>query len=470
MMETATGPVRRPAIAGTFDPAEEARLRADVRAMLEAAAPLSAGPAPKALVAPHAGYIYSGPVAARAYARLAPLRGQVSRIVLLGPVHRVPVQGIALPGSTAFDTPLGRVPVDAAALQALRELPWITESAQAHALEHSLEVHLPFLQEVLGDFSLVPLAVGAASPEQVAQTLERLWGGPETRIVISSDLSHYLPYATATRTDRQTVQDMLALDAHIDHHHACGATPVNGLLLLARRRGLVPELLDLRNSGDTAGDRSRVVGYASMAFHENTGGTAAVTPDAAATQADDGARGRVLLGLARAAIGRQLGLDMTSRADAAFLAEPGATFVTLRREGALRGCMGSLQAHRALGEDVRHNARSAAFLDPRFRPLSLREFEVVEVEVSLLSVPEPMEFSDEADALAQLEPGVDGLILQYGVHRATFLPQVWDELSDPRVFMAHLKRKAGLAVDFWSTEVRLQRYGVQKWTEADPRP
>jgi AmmeMemoRadiSam system protein B/AmmeMemoRadiSam system protein A len=469
-MEIATGPVRRPAIAGTFYPAEEARLRADVRAMLEAAAPLSTGPAPKALVAPHAGYIYSGPVAARAYARLARLRGQVSRIVLLGPVHRVPVRGIALPGSTAFDTPLGHVPLDLAALEDLRELPWVTESAEAHAPEHSLEVHLPFLQEALGEFSLVPLAVGAASPEQVAQTLERLWGGPETRIVISSDLSHYLPYATAQRTDRGTVEDMLALDPRIDHHHACGATPVNGLLLLARRRGLVPELLDLRNSGDTAGDRSRVVGYASIAFHENTDGTAAVTPDSAAAPVDDGARGRVLLGLARAAIGRQLGLDMISRGDAAFLGEPGATFVTLRKAGALRGCMGSLQAHRPLGEDVRHNARSAAFLDPRFRPLSLREFDNVEVEVSLLSPPEPMAFVDEGDALAQLQPVLDGVILQCGEHRATFLPQVWDELPDPRVFMAHLKRKAGLAVDFWSPEVHLQRYRVQKWTEDDAQP
>ena len=467
MLENTAGPVRRPAVAGSFYPADPAHLRAAVHALLEQAAPGSAGPAPKAVVAPHAGIAYSGAVAARAYVRLLPLRGRIARVVLLGPVHRVPVRGIALPGSIAFDTPMGRIPMDSAALEALRALDWITESPEAHVPEHSLEVHLPFLQEALGSFALVPLAVGAATPDEVARTLDLLWGGAETLVVISSDLSHYLPYATARRTDQDTVQDILALDPHIDHHHACGATPLNGLLLLARRRGLVPELLDLRNSGDTSGDRSRVVGYASVAFHEPARGAGAIARDASASGQPVPALGRLLLALARATIGRQLGLQMTARADAPRLAEPGATFVTLRDNGALRGCIGSLQAHRPLGDDVRHNARSAAFLDPRFRPLALGEFERVSVEVSLLSAPQPMAAADEAEALAQLQPGVDGLILSCGAHRATFLPQVWDELPDPRVFMAHLKRKAGLAATFWSAELRLERYRVQKWAETE---
>jgi hypothetical protein len=188
--------------------------------------------------------------------------------VLLGPVHRVPVRGLALPAATAFETPLGIVLVDAEAATLLAGLPQVRVSAEAHAWEHSLEVQLPFLQRVLGPFTLIPLAVGDAAPEAVAQVLERLWGGPETLIVISSDLSHYLTYDTARRADHETVQELLNMQILGSHEQACGATPVNGAIAAARRKGLVPKLIDLRNSGDTAGDKERVVGYASIALYE----------------------------------------------------------------------------------------------------------------------------------------------------------------------------------------------------------
>ncbi len=259
---------RPPAVAGLFYPSGRAELSADVRALL-AAVPLESGARPpKALIVPHAGYVYSGPVAASGYARLAPLAGRIRRVVLLGPVHRVPVRGLALPGATTFSTPLGEVPLDTAAITALADLPQVTVSAAAHAQEHSLEVHLPFLQTVLGEFRLLPLAVGDATPGEVAEVLARVWGGPETLIVISSDLSHYLPYEVAQRTDSETVRHILGLHADLGHDEACGATPVNGLLACAAAHGLTAELLDLRNSGDTAGDRSRVVGYTAIAFHE----------------------------------------------------------------------------------------------------------------------------------------------------------------------------------------------------------
>lgn len=450
--------VRLPAVAGTFYPADPAVLQREVRRYLDEARPHDAPPAPKAVIAPHAGYVYSGPIAASAYARLAPLRGRIRRVVLLGPTHRVAVRGLALPGADRFATPLGEIEVDATAVAALRDLPQVVESAEAHALEHSLEVHLPFLQEMLGTFTLVPLAVGQASPEEVAEVLDRLWGGEETLVVISSDLSHYLPYDTARRTDRETVRDMLALSTTIDHTHACGATPVNGLLLLARRKGLSAQLLDLRNSGDTAGDRQRVVGYASLALHEGGGRPAAA--------GDDG-KGNALLRIARAAIARQLGLSLAAREDLPFLREHGASFVTLTREGTLRGCIGSLQAHQPLGDDVKKNARSAAFLDPRFRPLSLREFDAVRVEVSVLSPQAPIAFRDESDLLGQLRPGVDGLVLEFGAHRGTFLPQVWESLPDPASFLRHLKQKAGLPADFWADGVRMARYTVDRWVEGD---
>lgn len=263
---TRSASIRHPAVAGLFYPQDEAALRAEVRALL-AAAPAVSAPAPKALIAPHAGYAYSGPVAARAYARLAPARDRIARVVLLGPVHRVPVRGLALPGCEAFDTPLGRVPLDPALVARVSTLPEVVVSRAAHDREHALEVHLPFLQTVLGAFSVLPLAVGDARPEAVADVLDAVWGGDETLIVVSSDLSHYLAYQDARRVDAATARAILDLRADLDHHQACGATPVAGLALAARRHGLVPELIDLRNSGDTAGDRSRVVGYAAFAFH-----------------------------------------------------------------------------------------------------------------------------------------------------------------------------------------------------------
>jgi AmmeMemoRadiSam system protein B len=257
---------RPPAVAGLFYPGTTSKLAHDVRALL-AAAP-AAAVAPKALIVPHAGYVYSGPIAATAYAALQPIASRIRRVVLLGPTHRVAVRGLALPGSEAFATPLGEVPLDLQAAQAIAHLPQVTVSPLAHAQEHSLEVQLPFLQSVLADFKLLPLAVGMATPQEVAEVLELLWGGAETLIVISSDLSHYLPYAQAQATDRATAQAVLQLLQPLSHEQACGGTPINGLLLAARKHHLVPHLLDLRNSGDTAGSHDGVVGYAAFAFEE----------------------------------------------------------------------------------------------------------------------------------------------------------------------------------------------------------
>jgi MEMO1 family protein len=258
---------RPPAVAGLFYPAEPEALTHTLEDLLGAAS-ASAPTVPKALIAPHAGYVYSGPIAANAYSLLAPARDRIKRVVLLGPTHRVAVHGLALPGVARFATPLGTVQIDTAAVETLRELPQVVVSEEAHALEHSLEVHVPFLQKVLADFTLVPLAVGSASAEEVAEVLEKLWGGAETLVVVSSDLSHYLTYRSAQSTDRETCDAILGLRTDIDHDQACGATPVSGLTLAARRKALKPELIDLRNSGDTAGDKSRVVGYASFAFFE----------------------------------------------------------------------------------------------------------------------------------------------------------------------------------------------------------
>jgi MEMO1 family protein len=262
--------VRPSAVAGTFYPSAAADLSHAVSALL-AGAPELPEPltlAPKALIVPHAGFIYSGTTAALAYAQLKSVRTVIRRVVLLGPAHRVAVRGLALPGSERFATPLGTVDVDSEAVAAIGDLHQVGVHPAAHALEHSLEVQLPFLQAVLDDFKLLPLVVGDATTAEVAEVLERLWGGPETLIVISSDLSHFLPYHVAQTMDRETAQRIVARDCTITHAQACGGTPINGLLLAALRHDLQAQLLGLCNSGDTAGDRDRVVGYGAFAFRE----------------------------------------------------------------------------------------------------------------------------------------------------------------------------------------------------------
>jgi hypothetical protein len=259
------GATRQPAVAGTFYPDNPGLLRAQVGRLLAAARPAEV--APKALIAPHAGYVYSGPIAASAYATLAPRAQDITRVVLLGPSHFVPFRGLAWPGVEGFRTPLGDVELDVAAFDRIRDLADVVTLAEAHAREHSLEVQLPFLQVLLPQFRLVPLAVGDADAASVAGVLDALWGGPETLVVVSSDLSHYRSYAAAAVIDAETARAIEQLDERpLDGEHACGCHPIAGLLHLARRRGLRVVALDRRNSGDTAGDRRRVVGYGAWAF------------------------------------------------------------------------------------------------------------------------------------------------------------------------------------------------------------
>jgi hypothetical protein len=261
---------RQPAVAGLFYPANPETLRRQVESLMAAAEP-RAEPQPlrdlKALVAPHAGYPYSGPVAASAYAQLAPIAARIHRVVLFGPAHRYAFHGIAYPDADRLLTPLGPVEVDRAALDAVADLPQVHRLDSAFEGEHCLEVQLPFLQVLLDDFRVVPFLAGDADPEDVAKLMARLWGGPETLVLVSSDLSHYLDYDSATRVDRRTTRAIEHLEPEsLDHQAACGATPLCALLLEARRRGLGVRTLDLRNSGDTAGPRDRVVGYGAYAF------------------------------------------------------------------------------------------------------------------------------------------------------------------------------------------------------------
>lgn len=262
---------RSPAVAGTFYAQNPAQLQNNIEQLLQRNNKPLTGVDPdtvKAVVVPHAGYIYSGPIAATAYNLIAGIKKKIRRVVLLGPSHRVPLRGIAMPDSQVFRTPLGDIQLDTDVLQQLKSLPEVAVVPQAHAWEHSLEVQLPFLQMVLDDFLLVPLVVGHSDPDTVTQLLEIFWADEQTLIVISSDLSHYLPYDKAKRQDSDTSRLIEARDFHLQGEQACGCYPLNGLLKAAQQHGFHVSTLDLRNSGDTAGSRDQVVGYGAYAVYK----------------------------------------------------------------------------------------------------------------------------------------------------------------------------------------------------------
>jgi hypothetical protein len=450
-----------------FYPGQAQQLRGLVRRYLFEARSLAPDPPPKAIIVPHAGYIYSGPIAASAYVQLHCIAARIRRVVLIGPCHRVAVNGIAVSGADAFATPLGLVPVDRAAVAAILRLPGVQEHDAAHQDEHALEVHLPFLQELFHDISIVPLLVGAAGADAVADVLEALWGGDETVFVVSSDLSHYLDYATAKELDAVTCRAIETLDAApIDYDHACGRVPMAGMLVLARRRHLRPVTLDLRSSGDTAGDRRRVVGYGAWMFVPDRPYAGYTQDDAAAAICRQ--HGITLLETAAASIDNGLNHGMPLPVDAARhhrdLQSPGCSFVTLHLDGALRGCVGSPQAERPLISDVAINGFAAAFHDHRFPKLTAAERERLAISVSVLTAPQAMRFAGEDDLLAQLHPGEDGLIIRSGPHRSLFLPQVWSSLPQPRDFLGHLKVKAGLQRDDWPADLMAWRFSARSVT------
>ena len=446
--------IRAPNVAGMFYPGDARALRREVDAHLSKAR--AGGAAPKALIAPHAGYRYSGSIAASAYARLKPRAHEIRRVVLLGPAHYHPVRGVAAPAADSFATPLGRVPVDTAWVRRVLEFPFVREIDPAFEREHSLEVHLPFLMRVLPRFSLVPLLVGTAAPAEIDTLLEALWGGPETAIVISSDLSHYLDYESARRLDARTSEAIVALrHDDVGYEQACGRHAVNGLLHLAKRRGLEAATLDVRNSGDTAGPRDRVVGYGAYAFFEP------------AHETLDLESRRHLLGIAARSIrhglrhGKACAVDLDRLPPA--LHERRASFVTLEAGGRLRGCIGSLTATRPLAADVAHNAHGAAFTDPRFPPVKEDEVEGLRIKISVLSPAAPMRVASAADLVASLRPGIDGLIVRDGDKRATFLPSVWKGIPEPERFVRALAKKAGWPAGHWSDTVRAWRYTTEEF-------
>lgn len=628
-----TGRIRPPAVAGAFYPADRTALKQLInqqldygRALVKQLAPRLPQGTPKAVIVPHAGYGYSGTTAALAYALLERGRGTVKRAVIVGPTHRVAVRGVACSTADVWSTPLGVIPVDVESERKAMGLsdrdisgttricggdhdgmsagadgvgqhdnphaeplrsgmrarsgapaPSMIVNDPTHAQEHAVEVQIPFLQTVFGpDLAIVPLNAGDASPEEVGDVLRALWGGPETVVIISSDLSHYHPEAYARQLDDETISDIAHLRLPIHPRRACGAYPINGLLdVLAR--GLTPaqhetvretiretlkanQAVGIKLAGETGQESERqanqaglhaverhfdlrllgrstsgddgvvalageprpamgdpdepVVGYASFAVWQedtdqntkdahgdnavgirqaesfaessaerrNAGDAAGQSDGSCTSDRSNGTdRGATLLKLARISIREHLGIDGDSDessesiiARSPWLEEPGASFVTLTENGRLRGCIGTLEAYRPLGRDVADHAVDAASRDSRFNPLTAAEYPLIDVEVSVLGKPEPIigpggipvRSRDELESA--LRPGEDGLILtDRRGRRATFLPQVWEQLPDPHDFVSHLLAKAGIrpSYDWDNGDIECERYEVTAYAE-----
>lgn len=452
--------VAAPQVAGSFYPAD----RLDLAVALQRAtsgARVVEGVTPKMVVAPHAGLAFSGSVAASAWRLFATRREQIRRVVVLGPAHRLALRGMALHPATAFETPLGRLPVDWSAARRLLTLADVRIDAAPFAGEHAIEMQLPFVQSTLGDVAILPILVGECAPSAVAEALARVWGGPETIIVISSDLSHYLPQDKARATDARTRQGIEMLDLGVAAPHAaCGHRALAGALALARGLDLRATGLDVRTSLDTTGRTpERTVGYGAFAFEY-----------ASAARLAEGDR-ELLIGTCAAALRRAV--DTGGAAPKLAVDGPlpptltalRATFVTLEMDGRLRGCIGSLAPRRSLLLDAAVNAVKAGFADPRFGKLEASDLDRLTLSVSVLSHPRPIEASSEDAVLAGLSPDRDGVMLADGGKSALFLPSVWRSLPEPRAFIAALKRKAGLDPTHWSNTLTLHRFSTESFGE-----
>lgn len=423
----------------------------------------------KALILPHAGYIYSGLTAA--HSSLVLRENMFDRVILIGPDHRVGFNNGAISDTDAYETPLGLVRLndDAAKLRANSDL--FQSIPDSDRREHSLEVILPFLQRYLNEFEVIPIITGRSDVKRLAAAIDPMLD-QNTLLVASSDLSHHLSYPEAVERDKETINMILNLESDKllkSNNRACGIIPILIVLEMAGKHGWKPVLLHYSNSGDTAGGRSRVVGYAAIAFY----GDSSMQKKHNSQQINP-QLGQALVKLARQTIMQRLGLKISGKEsdlvaaavkDEALKARCG-TFVTLKIAGRLRGCIGSLAAEESIVDGVKRNAVNAAFHDPRFSPVTVEEIKDVDIEISILTNPQLLEYIDSVDLISKLRVNIDGVILKKGRASATFLPQVWEQLPLPEKFLSHLCVKAGLSANAWeNTKLEISTYQVQYFEE-----
>ncbi len=481
--------IREPAVAGLFYPGTPSSLNELIDELLKNAPNFNISDL-RAIISPHAGYVYSGPVAAYGYKQL--IGKDYKTVIILAPSHYAWVKGASVCGSEVYRTPLGDVKISPKARDLAQKPPfviesptrvqrpgWSSESSRTipsygqdtpHTWEHSDEVQVPFLQKTLKDFELIPIIIGECNAEQAAKVLNEFID-EKTLIVASSDLSHYLPYESAKSVDSRCIKTICSMDlSRIENEEACGKLPIAILMHIAKIRGWKPQLLDYRNSGDTAGDKKAVVGYASIAFIEklNDAKNNAQSKISSLTEAQR----KFLLNLARNTIKAASRRESLPVVDENSLDEKlkakTACFVTLTKDGNLRGCIGHISAIEPLYKAVIENAHAAAMYDTRFEPVKYNEVNDIEIEISILTEPKELNYNSIEDLLSKLRPGIDGVILNIGGRRSTFLPQVWEQLPDKIDFLNHLSLKAGCApVDWRKPGTKVYIYQVEKFSESD---
>ena len=450
---------RDPAVAGFFYALDPQTLKSEIHSYLQTEWRPFRG-LPKILIVPHAGYQYSGSAAAKAYRPLEDFAEKIETVILLGPSHQMAINEAALSSADYFNTPLGKIPLDKKKVEQLALKSGFSINNAAHKKEHSLEVQLPFLQTVIKNFKIVPIVYGVdTNPQEIAQALKPMLEDAQTILVVSADLSHYYSYETAQKIDKKTAQKIINGKANINHHESCGANGINTALILAQMMYLHPQTLSLINSGDTSGEKEKVVGYGAWAFEK----TSNKLDEEQKSLADYvAAYKEKLLKIARLSIEKAVMQGQTyvpnrdDYDDALF--DRGASFVTLEKNKNLRGCIGSVLPRRAIALDIAENAYAAALEDTRFQPVSENELKQIKITISLLTGLEEIKYQDEEDLLSQIKPYKDGLVILDGHRQGLFLPSVWEQLPDKKEFLNNLKLKVGMSPSYWSNAIKVYRF------------
>ncbi|MFP4111741.1 MAG: AmmeMemoRadiSam system protein B [Candidatus Woesearchaeota archaeon] len=460
--------VKKSNIAGTFYPKTRGNLEAVLDELLNYAGKdndnFSTNGSIRAIIAPHAGYMYSGEVAAKAYSIL--INQTYDTVIILGPSHNVYFMEASILNASHYETPLGEAELHPKLLTMIEEQEIFSSEQSPHDKEHSVEVHIPFIQKVLPEARIIPIVVGDVNIDELSEAIGK-YIDDETLIIASSDLSHYYPYDTANMIDDYCIKNILAMDIEACYGcEACGLKPIMALLKIAEQNSWEPVLLDHMNSGDVTGDINAVVGYASFVF---------VGPkkDNSKKQDIDEIKGddrKFLIRLARNTIRSALDDTMPESPDeeniSDILKEKRGCFVTLEKDGNLRGCIGSIMPHAKLYECVMSNAVNAALSDMRFDPLTEDELDEVKIQISKLTLPEVIEYESEEELLEKIEQGVDGVILRRGWKEATYLPTVWETIPDKKLFLTSLCQKGGFESTCWKSEnIIVKTYAAETWIE-----
>ncbi len=438
--------VKEPSVAGAFYSADKTALTNQINEFKKNSRNMYKTPT-RAVIVPHAGLIYSGRLA---YEGICQLDKNIKNIFIFAPAHRVGFEGLALTSYDAWKTPLGEIKINRTITNELKDKFGCKVHDDALAPEHAIEVEIPFIQTEFSDVKIIPVLMGKVSPEKVQKIIAHYYPNPENGFVISSDLSHYLPDETAKRVDNYTAFHIETCDpSNFTHELACGATGILGLMQFAADKDYSLIRIDMSNSGSATFDRERVVGYGTWFLYE--GETNKFIKENYS---------EIVLDLCKKAI-KDKRFDASDIAYPQVFSEMGASFVTLEKNGRLRGCIGSVVAHRPLIQDIITNAKNSAYGDPRFNPVEKSEIKDLKIAVSILSAPKQMKFKDEEDLLNQIRKDVDGIIIKDGNYQAVYLPSVWEQLPDKREFLNTLKVKAGMSPNHFSKTFEAYRFETE---------